>query len=65
MTTHLITFKCECCGLEVNAHIDRKGVLVFSINDKLYSPDDVLTYQGYYVCIDCTDISNVRFKVFK
>lgn len=65
MTTNLITFKCEFCGLEAHAHIDRKGVLRFSIRDKLYSKDDILTSKGHFCCIDCNEPNYIRFKVFE
>ncbi|GAH76114.1 unnamed protein product, partial [marine sediment metagenome] len=47
------------------AHIDRKGVLRFSIRSKLYDAKDVLSDLGYFVCFDCDHESDIRFKVFK
>ena len=65
MTTHLISFVCQVCGMEVSAYIDRKGALFFSIRDKLYSPKDMLSDLGYFVCFDCDNKSDVRFRIFK
>lgn len=64
MTTNLITFKCDQCGMLINAHIDRKGVLKFAIDGEIYDPKDVLTNKGYFVCIDLKAKTDIRFKVF-
>ena len=65
MTTNLITFICQKCGLTVHAHIDREGILRFNIRDKLIGSEVLLNDLGYYVCIDCSKKSTLRFKVFE
>ncbi|QYW08105.1 hypothetical protein 15570_00008 [Lokiarchaeota virus WyrdV1] len=64
MTTNLITFICQGCGTKVLAHIDREGVLRFSIRDKLIGSEVLLNDLGYYVCVDCHKKSVLRFRVF-
>ena len=51
----LITFHCEHCGIEVKVY-SRRGAMTFSVNDKLFSKADVLSYHGFYVCIQCREL---------
>ena len=30
--------------------------MTFSVNDKLFSKADVLSYHGFYVCIQCREL---------
>ena len=57
----MITFQCYQCGQEVKVLFRNDGSLQFSILDKIYNQNDVLTNLGYYVCVDCNHKSKVRF----
>lgn len=61
----LITFVCVYCGSVIHAHIGKKNKIIFSINDKLFNSKDVLSELGYYVCVDCNELTDMRFRVFK
>lgn len=58
----LITFICNQCGIKIKALIRSKEGIIFDINDKLYSPNDVLSELGYYVCIICKSKQDIRFE---
>ena len=57
----LIRYSCSECGLQVRVLINKDGSLTFSILDKLHSSKQVLN-NGFYVCIECKKISNLRFE---
>lgn len=58
----LLSYICRECGLKVKVLIRENGSLIFSILDKLHSSEQVLTENGYYVCIECKKVASLKFE---
>lgn len=58
----LITFSCSYCGSLVKGYMNTNGSITFSVINKLHSSKDCLSESGYYICVECKSINNIKFE---
>ena len=63
MVSILIEIPCEHCGL-IHKLYFRKNKISFTINNKLYSKNDILSFNGHLICIECKHKNQTRIAKF-
>lgn len=57
----IISFICQFCGNTTSVLV-KQNQLTFCLNQKLYSEKLALNDEGYYKCLDCRKINNIKFS---
>ena len=63
MVSILVEIPCEQCGL-IHRLLFKKDKMTFTVNNKLYSKKDILSFNGYLVCIECKHKNQTRIAKF-
>jgi len=63
MVSILIEIPCEMCGL-IHKLLFRRDNISFTVNNKLYSKNDILSFNGHLICIKCKHKNQTRISKF-
>ena len=61
MTSWLLFYECELCGIIYKIHIGKYGIAITML-DNLYSYERLFNLDGYLICIECKHENKLKIQ---